>query len=326
MTRIDSSPARRAGPVPGTRAGGMRLALVTSVISGVAIYTNGHAVRRFDGSAAFTTAKNLVAALVLGGMLALLTARRSPGGWTPPAGRSARLGLVAVGVVGGSVPFLLFFEGLSRAASSDAAFIHKTLVMWVALLAAAVLRERVGWAHVAAIGALVAGQALLSGGPGGPAGLAAGSGEILVLAATLLWSVEVVVAKRLLGDLSPLTVGAARMGLGAVVLVAWLAVTGRLGDLAAYGAAQWGWVVLTGLLLTGYVATWFAALARAGAVDVTAVLVLGAVVTAALSGALDGVPLRPDLPGLALVTVGVGLVARRARGRPAAAPAPVPGR
>jgi drug/metabolite transporter (DMT)-like permease len=313
MSRIEVTPAPREGALPHTRAYGVGLAFVTSLISGVAVYTNGHAVRRFDGSAGFTTAKNIVAAAALAVLLAVVTGRRSRGGWTPPRTRGTRLGLVAVGVVGGSVPFLLFFEGLSRAASTDAAFIHKTLVVWVAVLAVLVLRERLGWPHLAAMAALVAGQALLTD---DLAGLGLGSGEALVLAATLMWSVEVVIAKRLLGSLSALTVGVSRMALGAVVLVGWLAVTGQLGDLLAYSASQWAWVLLTGLLLTGYVATWYAALARAQAVDVTAVLVFGAVVTAALAGLLDGVALRPDLPGLVLVAAGVAVVALRPRARP----------
>jgi drug/metabolite transporter (DMT)-like permease len=313
MSRIEVTPAQREGALPHTRAYGVGLAFVTSLISGVAVYTNGHAVRRVDGSAGFTTAKNIVAAAALGVLLAVVTGRRSRGGWTPPRTRGTRLGLVAVGVVGGSVPFLLFFEGLSRAASTDAAFIHKTLVVWVAILAVLVLRERLGWPHLAAMAALVAGQALLTD---DLAGLGLGSGEALVLAATLMWSVEVVIAKRLLGSLSALTVGVSRMALGAVVLVGWLAVTGQLGDLLAYSASQWAWVLLTGLLLTGYVATWYAALARAQAVDVTAVLVFGAVVTAALAGLLDGVALRPDLPGLVLVAAGVAVVALRPRARP----------
>jgi drug/metabolite transporter (DMT)-like permease len=313
MSRIEVTPAHREGALPHTRAYGVGLAFVTSLISGVAVYTNGHAVRRFDGSAGFTTAKNIVAAAALGVLLAVVTGRHSRGGWTPPRTRGTRLGLVAVGVVGGSVPFLLFFEGLSRAASTDAAFIHKTLVVWVAVLAVLVLRERLGWPHLAAMAALVAGQALLTD---DLAGLGLGSGEALVLAATLMWSVEVVIAKRLLGSLSALTVGVSRMALGAVVLVGWLAVTGQLGDLLAYSASQWAWVLLTGLLLTGYVATWYAALARAQAVDVTAVLVFGSVVTAALAGLLDGVALRPDLPGLVLVAAGVAVVALRPRARP----------
>lgn len=317
MSRIDATSPRRTSPLPHTRSWGVGLAFVTSLISGVSIFVNGHAVAHFDGSAAFTTAKNVVAAVVLGALLAVLTARRSDEGWTPPRTRGARLGLLAVGVVGGSVPFLLFFEGLSRASSTDAAFIHKTLVVWVALLAVVVLRERLGWPHLAAIAALVAGQAVLTD---NLASLRLGSGELLIFAATLLWSVEVVIAKKLLGHLSALTVGVARMALGAVVLVGWLAVTRQVDELVSYGASQWGWILLTGVLLTGYVATWYAGLARAQAVDVTAVLVFGAVVTAALAGVLDGTPVRPDLPGLALVAAGVAGVALLPAKRPVLAP------
>jgi drug/metabolite transporter (DMT)-like permease len=63
-------------------------------------------------------------------------------------------------------------------------------------------------------------------------------------------------------------------------------------------------VLVTGVLLACYVGTWFAALARAQAVDVTAVLVLAAPVTAGLSAAVDGTALAPQSPWLALVVVG----------------------
>ena len=105
----------------------------------------------------------------------------------------------------------------------------------------------------------------------------------MILAATLLWSIEVILAKHLLGKLDTRMLAAARMGLGTVVLVGWLAVSGRGGDLLALGSEQWMWAIATGLLLTAYVATWYAALARAQAVDVTAVLVFGAVVTALIA-------------------------------------------
>ena len=125
--------------------------------------------------------------------------------------------------------------------------------------------------------------------------------------ATLLWAVEVVLVKRLLDVLAPRTLAAARLALGAVVLLGWLAFTGRIGDLLALGAEQWSWAALTGLLLAGYVASWYAALARAQAVDVTAVLVFGAVVTALLANAADGAALDPV--GLVLVTAGAALIA-----------------
>jgi uncharacterized membrane protein len=116
-----------------------------------------------------------------------------------------------------------------------------------------------------------------------------------------------VLVKRLLEALAPRTLAAARMGVGTVVLVAWVALSGRAGDLLALSTEQWGWAALTGLLLSAYVATWYAALARAQAVDVTAVLVFGAVVTALLANAADGAALDPV--GLVLVTTGAALIA-----------------
>ena len=101
------------------------------------------------------------------------------------------------------------------------------------------------------------------------------------------------------------------MGVGSVVLLGWLGVTGRLGMLATLTAAQWGWVLLTGVLLAAYVATWFAALARAQAVDVTAVLVLGAVITALIDAGVRGV-LPGPVPALLCVLAGVGVFAAMA--------------
>ena len=112
----------------------------------------------------------------------------------PPAARQW-LALLGVAVVGGSVPFVLFFEGLARAEATQAAFIHKTLVVWVALLAVPLLRERVGAPHALAIALLVAGQAWLAGDAGT---VVFGAGEAMILAATLLWAVEVVFVKHLL--------------------------------------------------------------------------------------------------------------------------------
>jgi drug/metabolite transporter (DMT)-like permease len=305
MTTVRAGAEAPARP-PRTRPWGIALAFATALVSGVAVFLNAYAVKAFDDSGVYTTVKNLVAAALLAVLAALAAARGSAARPTRPRTRGQWAGLAAVAVVGGSVPFLLFFEGLARASSVQAAFIHKTLVVWVALLAVPLLGERIGPAHVAAIGLLVWGQAVLGGGVGG---VRPGSGEAMILAATILWAVEVILAKRLLAGLAPLTVGLARMGLGVLVLLGWLAATGRADDLVALGGRQWAWALATGLVLTVYVATWYAALARAPAVDVTAVLVVGAVVTALLDAAVKGKALAPQGFGLLLLTVGALLIA-----------------
>jgi drug/metabolite transporter (DMT)-like permease len=297
------------------RAGGVLLAFGTALVSGVAVYVNSHGVSRFSDATVYTTAKNAVAGAFLLALAAPLVARGRPA--AKPRTTAHWLAVVAVATIGGSVPFVLFFEGLSRAEATQAAFIHKTLVVWVALLALPLLGERIGAPHVLAIGMLLAGQAWLAGELGT---VALGAGETMILAATLLWSVEVVLVKRLLGSLASPTLAAARMGVGTFLLLAWLAVTGRGGDLWALSADQWSWALLTGGLLAAYVGTWYAALARAQAVDVTAVLVFGAVVTATLARIADGASF--DAVGLTAVTLGTVLAvyaALRARARPAPA-------
>jgi drug/metabolite transporter (DMT)-like permease len=282
---------------------GIPLAFAAAAISGVAVFVNGYGVRAVPDATVYTTAKNLVAA----GVLVVVAAVWSRRAVQRPRTRRHLAGLAAVAVVGGSVPFVLFFEGLARASSAHAAFVQKTLVVWVALLAVPLLRERLRATHVAAMALIVGGLIALDG---GLRGFRLGDGEVLILAATLLWAVEVIVVRALLRDLAPSTVAVARMGGGVLILLGWVAATGKLGGLAHLGTHGWLWSAATGVILAGYVATWFTALSRARAVDVTAVLTLGAPVTALLALAVKGTPVHvPAAWGMALVAVGAGLAA-----------------
>jgi len=301
------------GTVAAKRRSGIALAFVTALVSGVAVYVNGFGVRAWReigvSTTVYTTAKNVVAALALLG-LASVAARRHQGRLSiRDVPRQARPWLIAIGLIGGAIAFVLFFEGLARASSTQAALIHKSLFIWVAVLAVPLLGERMNGWHLGAFGLLVAGQVVIAG---GLTDLSLGSGEMMILAATSLWSVEVVMAKHVLGTVSPLTVGVARMGIGSLALVAWVLVSGGLAGVSALSASHWGWIVLTGGTLTAYVATWYAALTRAQAVDVTAVLVVGAVVTALLTFGIDGSGL-PSLVGLGLLGAGAAAAAAAAR-------------
>ena len=288
-----------------TRRTGLLLAFGTACISGVAVFLNSYGVKAFGSASTYTTAKNVVAALVLILLVGAMAARRPGTVLTRPSQPRQWAGLGVVGVFGGAVAFLLFFEGLARASSTDAAFLHKTLLVWVALLALPLLGERLGALHVVAIALLVVGQIGLAGG----VTTLFGQGQLMVLGATLVWAGEVVVAKKLLADLSSWTVGLTRMGVGSVVLVAWTLLRGQGAALTALTGTQWMWVLLTGVILAGYVSTWFAALSRAPAVDVTAVLVVGAVITALLAAVVKGAPLVPQLGWVILVLAGAALVA-----------------
>jgi drug/metabolite transporter (DMT)-like permease len=262
---------------------GVGLALATAAISGVAVFLNGYAVREVTDPAVFTTLKNGVAALVLLVLAGTAVATRRPH-TGQRLGRRSWLGLVVVGIVGGSVPFLLFFTGLATASAPAAALIHKTLFVWVALLAVPLLGERLGWIQIGAMAVLVASQLLITA----PTGLSWGSGETMIAAATLLWSVEVIVARRLLREIDPLVLGVGRLGIGLVFLVGYLALVGKLGMVIQLTAMQWTWVFVTGFVLAGYVGTWLSALKRAPATVVTSVLGLAVPITVFIDGVAKG--------------------------------------
>lgn len=265
-----------------TRSIGIGLAAVTALVSGVSVFVNASAVRAFGDPVLFTTLKNGVAAVVLTA-IALAVTDGAPARVRSLAPRLLA-GLAVIGVIGGGIPFLLFFTGLANASAPAAALIHKTLFVWVAVLAAVLLRERLGGLQVGALAVLVVAQLLIL-----PAdGLAWTAGEWMIAAATGMWAVEVIVAKRLLRHVPSPIAAAARMGVGLVLLVGWVAVSGGLAGIGALGIEQWAWVLVTGGLLSAYVASWYAALRRAPASAVTAILTLGAPITATLQLVANG--------------------------------------
>jgi drug/metabolite transporter (DMT)-like permease len=323
---------------------GVVVAGVTALISGVSIFINSYGLHSISSPAVYTTAKNLVATVVLGlcamigwrgrsrrGSLAAnfisvaLDPRDARRPSTQIATRKSRigrwLGLSYVGVVGGGLAFVLFFDGLATSEPASAAFWRDTLVIWVALLAWPVLRERVrGW-NIVAIVLLVAGEVIATGGVGH---LGANRGEMTVLAATILWAGEVVIAKHLLRGVSPAVLALVRMGVGGFALVAYLALDGTVGQLVTLNTGQLAWAVGTGVILSAYVATWMTALARARALDVTSVLVASAPLTWLLQVTVGTTTPAPSSLGLVLVGIGAALVLWARPERPTRRPRAIP--
>ena len=100
---------------------GLIFVLFTAVISGVSVFVNKFAVQSVGNSHVFTTGKNLFVALVLSLFIFspfIVNKLKS-------IKKNEWVKLVVIGFVGGSIPFLLFFKGLSLATSTNAAFIHK---------------------------------------------------------------------------------------------------------------------------------------------------------------------------------------------------------
>ncbi len=299
MLPVTQRPAY-APRLPLTHRTGLWLALTAATISGFAVFLNGFAVRAAPGPLAFTTGKNAVAAALILAVLMLSPVRAAAVPTLRSLDHRQRLVLGYVGVVGGGLAFGLFFTGLSMASSTEAAFAQKSLILWVVVLAVPLLHERLGAPVLLAVAALVTGQLLLLAGRG-PGSSGAAAGLAMVVAATVLWSVEIVLVRGWLTSVPAPLLGSIRLGVGTLVLLTWLIASGGAGQM---GALPWAWVLLTGLILPGYVLSWFGALRRAPAVDVTAILVCGAFVTALLAMPGAAVVGVAQIAGLVLIAGG----------------------
>jgi len=254
---------------------GVNLAFLTALISGFAVFINKFGVAFWQDAYAYTTAKNIATAVLLTGLIMLL--RKIPE--LKGLSRGLWLKLIIIGIIGGFVPFLLFFKSLTMISATEAAFIHKTLFLWVALFSYPFLKERLSSVQFAALGILFLGIFMFDS----PANWKFGTGTVLALLATLLWATENIIAKKILKEISPSVVGWARMFFGSLFLLLFLAITGKISVLVPASAGQAGWAVLTGALLFGYVTTWYAALKYAPATVVSSILVIAAPITAVLN-------------------------------------------
>jgi drug/metabolite transporter (DMT)-like permease len=210
-----------------------------------------------------------------------------------------------VGVIGGSIPFALFFTGLKEIGGLQGALIHKTLVLWVALLAAPLLKEKISGKIIVGLVLLYAANFL--------AGFS-GFGEwsiyhVMVLGATWLWAVENVIAKKVLKGVEADVVVFARMAMGWPILAVILLASGKADLVSQLSWQQWAAQGASALLLTGYVMTWYRGLQWAPATQVATILTGGAVVTSILQAVFVTQTYRMVQLGQAgLIVTGIWLV------------------
>src|SRR3970040_2106648 len=222
------------------------------------------------------------------------------------------LRLAAIGLIGGSIPFLLFFQGLALTSAANASFIHKTMFVWAALLAAPLWGERMGRRLLPAAVLLLLGNALLL--KLLPGGSSFQLGDLLILAATLLWAGENVLSKHVLRTIPPKIVALGRMGIGSLVILGVLIATGKLALISQLPPLHLGWVALTALFPLGYVLTWYAGLREIKVTPATSILLLGSPVTTLLVAFQSGLlPSFPQGLGIALILGGLAVLLLRPR-------------
>ncbi|MBW2967596.1 DMT family transporter [Candidatus Woesearchaeota archaeon] len=282
---------------------GYLFVLMTALISGASIFLNKFGVSGMNPYV-FTWSKNLLVALFLLSIMLFmgefrtfrqLTARQ----WGK---------LAAIGLLGGSVPFLLFFKGLSMAPSATASLLHKSMFIFIAVLAVLFLKESLNRFFIAAAVLLFSGNLLLLN----SVSLSFGIAELLILLAVVFWAAETIISKHALQELPSRIVAFGRMFFGVLFILGFLVFTGNFGEVAALTMPQLGWIVFTAVLLLGYVTTWYAGLKIVPASSAACILLFGSAITTLLSFIHAGSVTMAGLGGVVLITSGVLLVIARA--------------
>ena len=253
---------------------GIMLVFATAIISGVSIFVNSYGVKETDSSV-YAFMKNFIVALlllafILGIGLKEEIKKLSRKQWTQ---------LAIIVLIGGSIPFLLFFKGLSLTSAAGASFVHKTMFIWIFILAALFLKEKIKKEYILAGALLLAGNLLLLK----ISSVSFDTGAFLVFLATLFWAVESVVSKHILKEIPPRVVMWARMFFGSLVILFFLIFTGQAALLAKLNLQQISWAMITGAVLLGYVATWYSGLKYIKVSEAAVILALGSPITTLLT-------------------------------------------
>ncbi len=256
---------------------GFYFAFATALVSGFSIFINKFAVVAIKEPLIFTATRNTLVSLLL---LAIIVFKKNFKELKKLSSKDF-LFLVSIGIVGGSIPFYLFFTGLSQIPAINGAIIHKTLVLWVTILAIPFLKEKLSKETFLVVFTLFFANILV----GGFKGFEFSKGEFLVLVATILWAVENVMAKKILSKVNPNLVIEARMGIGALILLtlSFILKPQALFSLGNLNATNWMWILITSLLLFSYVYFWYRGLKYLPAITATAVLTGSTLITNILS-------------------------------------------
>jgi len=254
---------------------GLLLVLSTAVISGFSIFINKYSVSVINPYI-FTFLKNVLVAIALSGLILGLK------NWKTLKNLAKKQWglLLTIGLAGGSVPFLLFFKGLSLTNAAESSFIQKTMFIYVAVLALIFLKEKIDKKILIGGLFLMLGNLFLLG---KTSLLVLNKGALLIFIATLFWAIENIISKHALKELPGKIVGWGRMFFGSLFILIFLSATNQLPLITRLSFEQINWIIITAVLLLGYVLTWYNGLKHIPVSQAAAILTLGAPITTLLN-------------------------------------------
>lgn len=279
------------------RKRGMLLIFGTAFISGLSIFVNKFSVTAIQPDA-FNFLKNGIAALLIIATIFMAREFKSLSRLT----KKQWLQLVVIGIIGGSIPFLLFFKGLTMTNAAIGSFIHKTMFIYVAVLAGIFLKEKLSKTIIIPALLLLAGNALLLK----LTSFSFGIGELMILIATLFWAGENVLSKHVLKDLPANIVTFGRMFFGSLFILIYLIAMGKADIVTSLSLEQYLWAGFASILLYLFVTSYYHGLKAVPVSVATSILLLGSPITTLLNLIFSDAPLAlPSIAGILLIVLGV---------------------
>ena len=275
---------------------GVLLVFLTAIISGVSIFTNKYGVSKVEPYT-FTFLKNVLVAIFLLSLV-LFTKELKVANLK----KKQIYQLILIGLIGGSIPFLLFFKGLSMTSASVGGFIHKTLFIFASFFALIFLKEKIPKKMLIIALILIIGNFLLLN----LKSFSFGIGEFLILIATVMWGLENVISKHVLKQLSGNLVALGRMFFGSLFILLFLIFTNKINIISSLTYNDVIWILLTSVLLLFFVITYYNGLKYIKVSVATSILLLGSPITTLLSYLFSNYNISiNELFGMVLILVGI---------------------
>lgn len=288
---------------------GTLLAIFTAIISGFAIPVNKLVVINMDPTV-FTAVRSLIVGLVFLGIswkkkkLTISVLRNQK--WVY---------LILIGLIGGGIAFLLYFNGLQLTTSARGAFLHKALPLYATVLAFIFLSEKIGQKQLMALGVMLLGtifvyydkiDADITKWPD------PSFGDLLIILATFFWAVENTIAKKaMIKGESNFVVSAARMFIGSLLLFSTVLLFGKIPDLLSITFPQILGLIVSTIILFGYVFCWYSSIKLINVSKASTILLLSPVISMVLGIILfeEPTPLI-QLGGSVLILLGTYLISK----------------
>lgn len=286
---------------------GMILALLAAVFSGIAIPANKFFIVNLN-PAVFTAVRSVIIGVVFL-IVAAYPAVKEHKRFRKAPWRY----LIAIAAIGGAAAFLLYFTGLQLTTAGRAAFLyHALLTMFTVLLAFVFLRERISRKMAYALAAMFVGTIVLyfSQVPQSQLWANPNLGDLLIIAASLLWAIEYIISRKVMvmGETN-FVVSFARMFFGGLILFGVVIISGNLGALLALSMQQWMNILISTVLLFADVLFWYWSIRYINVSKATTLLLLAPIISLVGGIVLLGEPVPLlQLAGSAIMLAGAYFV------------------